>query len=127
MSTVLVLEDDHNLREGLELLLEIEGYTALGTSNGITGMELIRRHKPDIVLTNFKMPGADGFDVLHCVRDHPETSATPIVFLTADHSPSLRERALGAGVDAFITKPFQIEDLIATVSRLLANAAHAPS
>lgn len=124
MSTVLVIEDDQNLREGLELLFQIEGYRSLGSSNGITGMELIRRHRPDIVVTNYKMPGADGFDVLQAVREHPHMTHTPVVFLTADHTPSLRERALDAGVDAFLTKPFQLEELVGTVSRLLSQNEH---
>lgn len=124
MHKVLVIEDDHNLREGLELLFEIEGYAAMGSSNGIAGMELIRRQRPDIIITNFKMPGADGFDILRAVREHPELSNTPLLFLTADHSPSLRERALKAGVDAFLTKPFQIDELMATVDRLLTHDEH---
>ena len=124
MSTVLVIEDDHNLREGLELLFQIEGHGSLGSSNGITGMELIRRHRPDIVITNYKMPGADGFDVLQTVREHPHLTHTPVVFLTADHTPSLRDRALAAGVDAFLTKPFQLEELVSTVSRLLIQNEH---
>lgn len=124
MHKVLVIEDDPNLREGLELLLEIEGYAAMGSSNGIAGMELIRRQRPDVIITNYKMPGADGFDILYAVREHPELSNTPILFLTADHSPSLRERALKAGVDAFLTKPFLIDSLMDTVDRLLRHNEH---
>lgn len=124
MRTILVIEDDHNLREGLELLFEIEGHKAIGSSNGITGMELIRRHRPDIIITNYKMPGADGFDVLRGVREHPHLTHTPVVFVTADHSPSLRDRALEAGVDAFVTKPFELEDLKRTVYRLIEHNEH---
>ncbi len=124
MSTILVIEDDHNLREGLELIFEIDGHNSLGSSNGIAGMELIRRHRPDIVVTNYKMPGADGFDVLSAVRDHPQLSHTPVVFVTADHSPSLRDRALEAGVDAFLTKPFELDELKRTVYGLLEQNVH---
>ena len=124
MSTILVIEDDHNLREGLELLFEIEGYITLGTSNGEAGIELFRTHHPDVILTNFQMPGADGFDVLRSVREMSNGRHTPIVFLTADHAPSVRERAVRDGADAFLTKPFRIDELVTTVEHLLSGHEH---
>lgn len=124
MSTILVIEDDHNLREGLELLFEIEGFTTFGTSNGEAGIELFRRHRPDIVLTNFQMPGADGFDVLRSIRENGGRGDTPVVFLTANHAPSVRERAVRDGADAILTKPFRIDELLRTVTQLLSEHEH---
>ena len=121
MSTILVIEDDHNLREGLCLLFEIEGYRTVGTSNGVAGIEMIRSQHPDLVLTNFQMPGADGFDVLKAIRGNPDSANMPVIFLTADHAPSVREKAVRDGANAFITKPFRIEDLTELVGRLITN------
>jgi DNA-binding response OmpR family regulator len=126
MSNVLIIEDDHNLREGLELLFQIEGYTTLGTSNGDTGIELIRREKPDIVLTNFQMPGADGLDVLRAVRSEGDHGTT-VIFLTANHRPSLREQAVREGADAFLTKPFDTDELLRTVASFAPKIGHEES
>lgn len=124
MSTILVIEDDHTLREGLVLLFEIEGYQTLGTSNGVGGIELARKRHPDLIITNCRMPGADGFEVMKTVRESPESADIPIVFLTADHAPSVRERAVREGADAFVTKPFQIDELTTIVAQLLADSEH---
>ncbi len=127
MRTVLIIEDDLNLREGLELLFKIEGYETLGVSNGRTALNLIRNRQPDVVLTNFQMPGADGLEVLRAIRTDGEIASTPIVFLTANHRPSIREQAVRDGADAFLTKPFNLEELVSTVEELASGARHEQS
>lgn len=127
MSTLLIIEDDQNLREGLELLFRMEGYDTLGTSNGETGIELFRAQRPDVVLTNFRMPGADGFDVLSAVRRDREASSTPVIFLTANHSPRIREQAVRDGADAILTKPFDTDELIRTVAGFATRIGHEQS
>lgn len=119
MRTVLIIEDDQNLKDGLELLFQIEGYKTFSVSNGRDGLDLIRSVHPDVILTNFQMPGADGFEVVQDVRNDPELASTPIVFLTANHRPSIREQAVRAGANAFLTKPFHLEELVSTVSSLV--------
>ena len=119
MSTILVIEDDHNLREGLVLFLEMRGYRTLSTPNGATGLEMIRRHLPDVIVMNLQMPGADGLEVLHAVRSESELARTPVIFITADHTPSVRQQAMVAGADAYLMKPFNTENLAETISQLL--------
>ena len=119
MSTVLIIEDDHNLLEGLQIFLEMEGYETLTTTNGLTALDMIRRHHPDVVVTNYQMPGADGFDVLHTIRTDPTLTNTPVVFITADHTLAVRQRALDSGADAYLTKPFQSEELSEIIAQLL--------
>lgn len=121
---ILIIEDDWDLLEGLVLLFEMEGHTTCGTSNGLTGMSMVREFRPDIILTNFQMPGADGLSVLQSVRSDPALSETPVVFLTASRHPSVREQAVRHGADAFLHKPFSADDLIVTVSRLLSEEHH---
>lgn len=119
MSKILIIEDDQNLLEGLQLLFQIAGHQAIGTWNGLIGLDLIRSERPDLILTNYQMPGADGFEVLRAVRNDRSLRDLPVIFLTADHKPSVRSRALDAGANAFITKPFSTESLSATVAELL--------
>lgn len=124
MPTILIIEDDPHLREGLELLFQIEGYRTLGADDGLTGIDLARRHEPDVVLTNFKMPGADGLDVVNAIRSDAALADTPIIFLTANHAPVIRERAVRQGADVFVTKPFNTDELIRTVAASTSSAHH---
>lgn len=124
MSSVLIIEDDHNLREGLELLFQIEGYETFGASDGETGIKLIRAKQPDVVLTNFRMPLADGLDVLRAIREDGAIAQIPVIFLTANHRPSLRERAVRDGADAFLTKPFDTDELLRTVADFVSRVGH---
>jgi CheY-like chemotaxis protein len=119
MSTVLIIEDDHNLLEGLEIFLSMEGYDTLATTNGRTALDMIHRHQPDVVVTNYQMPGADGFDVLRAIRGEPDLTHTRVVFITADHTPAVRQRALSNGADAYLTKPFRSEELAEMIAQLL--------
>ncbi len=124
MPTILIIEDDSHLREGLELLFQIEGYRTLGADDGLTGIDLARRHEPDVVLTNFQMPGADGLDVVNAIRSDAALADTPIIFLTANHAPGIRERAVRQGADVFVTKPFNTDELIRTVAASSSSAHH---
>ncbi|MEX0600127.1 MAG: response regulator [Rhodothermales bacterium] len=121
MSLVLIIEDDQNLREGLELLFQIEGYDTSGASNGRTGLELVHREEPDVVITDYEMPNADGLEVVRAIRADEDVGRTPVVFLTADHSPAIRKQAMQVGVDAFITKPFRTEQLLGKVADFAAR------
>ena len=119
MSTILVIEDDNNLLEGLVLFLEMEGYSTLSTTNGKTGLDLFRRYRPDVIVTNLQMPGAGGLEVLQAVRSERRMARTPVVFITADNTPRVRRDAMQAGADAYLTKPFSTEDLAEILSHLL--------
>lgn len=119
MSTVLVIEDDHTLLEGLQIFLEMEGFRTLTATNGETGLSLAREHHPDLVLTNYQMPGADGLEVLLGLRGDPTLAGTPIIFITANHKLSVREQAVRGGADAFLRKPFSTNDLMDKINTLL--------
>lgn len=118
MRTILIIEDDYSLLEGLQLYLEMEGFRTLTATNGSSGVELAIKHRPDIVLTNFQMPGLDGLDVLRALRSDPVLSNVPVLFFTANHQLSVRDRALQAGADAFLRKPFSTRELIDMINGL---------
>lgn len=119
MSTLLVIEDDQTLLEGLQIFLEMEGFQTLTASNGAVGLALARKHHPDLVLTNYQMPGADGLEVIRGLRGDPSLNRTPIIFITANHRLSVREQAVKGGADAFLRKPFSTNDLMKQVNDLL--------
>lgn len=119
MRSILIIEDDINLLEGLEMFLEMEGFRTIGTVNGRDGIALARRHNPDLVLTNFQMPGADGLEVLREIREYSDTRETPVIFTTANNSPSVRQRALASGADVCLMKPFTTETLMSLIDELV--------
>lgn len=119
MKTILVIEDDRTLLEGLQIYLEMEGFRTLTSANGERGLALARGHRPDIVLTNYQMPGADGLKVIRELRSDPTLAGTPVIFITANHQLSVREQALQGGADAFLRKPFSTNDLMEKINELL--------
>lgn len=119
MCLILIIEDDINLLEGLEIFLEMEGFRTIGTINGRDGIALARRHNPDLVLTNFQMPGADGLEVLRELRESSDSRETPVIFTTANNSHSVRQRALAKGADACLMKPFTTDTLMQLIEELV--------
>jgi len=119
MRTILVIEDDINLLEGLEIFLEMEGFRIYTSMNGRDGLNLARRYRPDLVLTNYQMPGADGLEVLKGIRSHEATRQTPVIFITANTTPSIRELAVRNGANAYLMKPFTTEALRGKIDELL--------
>lgn len=119
MKTILVIEDDYTLLEGLQIYLEMEGFRTYTATNGTSGLALARAHRPDIILTNYQMPGADGLEVIRAIRADPMLSGTPIIFITADHHHVVRDDAIRYGADAFLPKPFSTSDLMGHINHLL--------
>lgn len=120
--TVLVIEDDELVLETVTVALETMGAGVLQARNGRRGIEMAQDRTPDLVVSNYNMPEADGLDVLQALRSTPSTSAMPFVFMTANASPSLRERCVQIGADAFLDKSSGLVDLVETVAGLLRSA-----
>lgn len=123
---VLVLEDDPTVLEYVKYVLKRRGFGVEGAQSGRQGIEMAHRTKPDLVVSNFNMPEADGLEVLEHLRQHASTADVPFIFMSADPSDSLRERCTQAGADAFLCKPFSPNQLISTVSRILSGTHHDP-
>jgi CheY-like chemotaxis protein len=102
--SVLVIEDNHDAREALVALLELEGYVVAGAEDGPRGIELARAKCPDVVLVDIGLPGLDGYEVARHIRslDGPRLS---LVALTGYGEPEDKKRALEAGFDAHLVKP----------------------
>ncbi len=119
---ILVVEDHKPLLLGIQDVLETEGYTASIATDGVEALEAMEQASPDLIIADIMMPLLDGYTLYKRVRARPEWADIPIIFLTskAEHEDVRRGRALG--VDAYITKPFDPDELLTTVSTLLQRA-----
>ncbi|HJU55381.1 MAG TPA: response regulator [Pyrinomonadaceae bacterium] len=118
MKTILVIEDDEVARELMRMALDMRGYSVLTAEDGIQGYDEAVRARPDLIITDIKMPAADGVHLVRRVRDTPELKDTPILVTTGFGSGSATF-ALGQGATAYEPKPINPESFMATVKRLI--------
>jgi len=117
---VLVVDDDVRNVFAMVSALELYGLTALTADNGPEAVELLLRN-PDIgiVLMDLMMPGLDGYATTARIRSHPEFADLPIIAVTARAAPGDRERSLAAGTDEHVTKPVEVDQLLALIKRMI--------
>lgn len=122
MKTILVIEDNKDVRENTAEILEMASYKVLQAENGKTGVELAQNVKPDLIICDIMMPVLDGYGVIHLLNKNPETASIPFIFLTAKSERSDIRKGMEMGADDYISKPFDdIELLNAVESRLKKN------
>lgn len=117
--TVLIADDEPNILVSLEFMLRREGHCILTAQDGTEALDLIRRKRPALVLMDATMPGLTGFEVCEAVRADPAIAGTRILMLSARARPTDIARGLGAGADAYVTKPFAAAELLERVRGLL--------
>ena len=115
---VLIVEDDTNIAELLHLYLEKEGFETVVANGGGKGVELFRSFHPDLVLLDVMMPQMDGWQVIKEIR---ASSKTPVIMLTAKSETFDKVSGLELGADDYITKPFEMRELIARVHAVLSR------
>ena len=123
MSRILVAEDDADVAQVVKLALEDGGHACSVARDGAETLELAHRELPDLLILDLGMPKLSGDEVLACLREEPRTRYIPAIVLTAKTGSSEKVRRLLAGADDYITKPFDIDELAARVSRALTRAA----
>jgi DNA-binding response OmpR family regulator len=116
MKTILVIDDERNIVDLLRLYLEKEGWAVLAAGNGEEGLELHRRHEPDLVILDLMLPRIDGFEVCRELRRRGDT---PILMLTARDDDVDSIVGLELGADDYVTKPFNPRALVARVKAIL--------
>ena len=114
--SVLVVEDDPNIRELLQLYLEKDGYAVTLAADGGQGLSKFRSIRPNLVLLDVMMPVMDGWEVCKAIRAE---SATPIIMLTAKGETDDKIMGLKAGADDYVTKPFEMKELLARIEAVL--------
>jgi DNA-binding response OmpR family regulator len=105
MKTILLIEDQPDMRENIATILEMEEYAVLTANDGEEGIELARDEKPDLILCDVMMPKMDGYDVLHALRSDTSIRGTPFVFLTAKGEKRDQRAGMNLGADDYLTKP----------------------
>lgn len=122
MKTILIIEDNKDVRENTAEILEMASYKVLQAENGKTGVELAQNAKPDLIICDIMMPVLDGYGVIHLLNKSPETASIPFIFLTAKNERSDLRKGMEMGADDYISKPFDdIELLNAVEIRLKKN------
>lgn len=119
MAKVLIADDEPNIVVSLEFMMKREGYEVVVARDGAAALAAIRGQRPDLVLLDAMMPGMTGFDVCEAVRADTTLKGTVILMLTAKGRETDMARGVGAGADAYVTKPFSTRDLMAKVREML--------
>ena len=114
--TLLIIEDDSNIRELLRLYLEQEGYVIESACDGAEGLRAFKRIHPDLVLLDVMMPNMDGWQVIKEIR---AASKTPVIMLTAKSETFDKVSGLELGADDYISKPFEMREVIARIHAVM--------
>lgn len=112
MKSVLVIDDNPDIRDNTAEILELAGYKTFTAENGKKGVEVAQRERPDVIVCDIMMPELDGYGVLHLLRKNADTEHIPFVFLTAKTERGDFRKGMEMGADDYITKPFEDIELL---------------
>jgi DNA-binding response OmpR family regulator len=114
---ILIIEDDRHIAEGIQLNLTLQGYEVVIAPDGVAGLNKWKEIGPDLVILDIMLPGIDGLSILQSIR--LEDERLPILILSAKGDPDDRIKGLAFGVDDYLAKPFNLEELLLRIDRLL--------
>ena len=117
--TILIVDDEPGILSPLQFLMEQQGYNVLTAESGEFALQLIDQYNPDLVLLDIMLPGIDGWEVCKIVHLNPDFRNVKIIFLTAKNNKDAIAKGLALGGDAYITKPFKNDELVAKVKEIL--------
>ena len=122
---ILVIEDDPNSVRFIEYTLEQEGYQVSSAKDGLEGLKKARDERPDLIILDIMLPGLDGYDVCHQLRQEPETAALPILMLSARARQDDKDIGLKMGANDYLAKPADPSIIVDRVEALLAERSQA--
>lgn len=122
--TILIVEDEMDSLEVAKFLLEMYSATVIWANNGNGGLALARQHRPHFILSDLSMPGMSGLEMIHQLKDDPDTKNIPVIALTAHAMTGDKERALTAGFHGYLSKPLEPDTF---VTELLAALKDVPA
>ena len=123
MKSILIIEDNKDIRENTAEILDLAGYRTLTAENGKLGVELALKELPDLIVCDIMMPVLDGYGVLHLLRKNEATLHTPFIFLTAKIERTDFRKGMEMGADDYITKPFEEIELLNAIEIRLKKSA----
>lgn len=123
MATILLVEDETTLADTLRYNLEREGYAVFQAADGVQGLDIARRERPDLVVLDVMLPRLDGFSVCRILRQESEV---PIIMLTARQDEVDRIAGLELGADDYVSKPFSLGEFLARVRAIMRRADRRP-
>ena len=126
MTKILVIDDDIAINELIKVNLELQGYEVVQGFNGTDGFALAKQEEPELIVLDVMMPEVDGFTVAQRIRQCSEIADTPIIMLTALSQLNDKVNGFNIGVDDYLTKPFEIDELIVRVRALLKRTNQIP-
>ena len=127
LHTVVIIEDDEDLRGLVASLLAQAGYRVDAIGDPRLGVDVVRKERPDLVLCDISMPAMDGYAVVQALQSDPVTRDVPVAFFTARREFTDRVRAFRSGVVDYITKPVTAETLLSRVGDIVRTAKPRPS
>jgi len=116
---LLLVDDEPNLLRAVAACLKTEGYEVNTARSGHEALMQLAESVPDLIISDIRMPGMDGYKLARQLRGSPRTALVPIIFLTAKDETADRIEGFRAGIDAYLTKPFEPDELIAVVNGIL--------
>jgi DNA-binding response OmpR family regulator len=117
--TVLIIEDEADIRQFASRVLELEGYRVFEAGDGHTGLELLRENRVSLVLLDLRLPGPDGWWVLRTIKQSPELAPIPVIVLTAIAEPVQRKKTLSMGAVKYLVKPLSAGSLSRNIAGVL--------
>src|SRR5690242_7163051 len=122
---ILIVDDDFDLRRGLNLRLRANNYDVVYAADGLSAMAVAQKEHPDLIILDIGMPAGDGFTVMDRLQKSAPLACVPVIILTARDPQYHKERALKAGAIAFFQKPVDNEELLAAIRAALAPTVSA--
>ncbi len=119
MTTILVSDDSHAMLQMLTFVLQSAGYELQTTNNGKDALQLAQQQTFDLIITDFNMPDLDGLSLLRLLREMPQYKFKPILLLTTETDPAIKQAAREAKATGWINKPFDPDKLLAAVKKVL--------
>jgi putative two-component system response regulator len=120
---ILLVEDNYFIRDTIARMLELENFEVFLAENGLDGLEILKKVRPDLIVSDVNMPAMDGITFFKFVRGNPAMVGIPFIFLTANDSPTHIQQGRELGVEDYLTKPVDSKDLLAIINARLLRAA----
>jgi two-component system cell cycle response regulator DivK len=122
MSLVLIVEDNEKNMKLVRDVLQVKGYETMEAGSGEDGLAMAAARKPDLVLMDIQLPGMNGIEALRALRADPATARIPVIAVTASVMQHDRTHITEAGFDAYLGKPLDLKEFLATVKRVLEDS-----